>query len=493
MRLRRLVLTFLFTLVVVGSGVLPRSSPRVIAAGPPHIPVCTPMPTGPIPPNAGTKKTGHLAIEIFTLRIPDGQCHPNPDFQSRFPNAPNCRAGGDTLPPGDPLSLPGHSPNTDQDWIRFGVGVFDTGSSVVVIGNVVDTTIAGSLGDTTYLQVCKPPAPDEIDHNCDVSGYASQPPTLDTNLPKSLDVRLWGFAAVNNAPFPFNSPQVEVPSITVRPSDFIAPTLIGTPVAAQVVANINYGNILTRTFAFGSLESPDIKFYVPGDPLIPSVPYEFPLVPQGGFFSPPDTLSSVGPRFRLRNAVFKNGNAAVANLTTAGILYDTGNSTTAINEDVARALGIDPVNGVPVDCQTLGSVHGDIDVKGFMIDRFEMTSTDGMSRYVIHNPLVYVFPGTNPFTANDVAIVAGANYFEPHTVQFNGKAQTLSISTAFNVADADENGQVNCADLAIVRASFGKRAGQLGFDPRADVNRDGIVNINDLSFVSRQLPAGTRC
>jgi hypothetical protein len=34
---------------------------------------------------------------------------------------------------------------------------------------------------------------------------------------------------------------------------------------------------------------------------------------------------------------------------------------------------------------------------------------------------------------------------------------------------------------------------QSGFDPRADVNGDGIVNILDLSFVARQLPAGTVC
>ena len=32
-----------------------------------------------------------------------------------------------------------------------------------------------------------------------------------------------------------------------------------------------------------------------------------------------------------------------------------------------------------------------------------------------------------------------------------------------------------------------------GFDPRADVNGDGIVNILDLSAVARQLPAGKTC
>jgi hypothetical protein len=41
--------------------------------------------------------------------------------------------------------------------------------------------------------------------------------------------------------------------------------------------------------------------------------------------------------------------------------------------------------------------------------------------------------------------------------------------------------------------SFGKRTGQPGFDPRADVNHDGIVNVLDLTLVSQQLVPGIKC
>jgi hypothetical protein len=493
MRLRRLVLTFLVTVVVVVASGLPRSS-SVIAAGP----SCSPAATG-IPSNAGTQPTGPLAIEIYTLRIPAGQCHPNHAFDSR-----GCLPGGDTLPPGPASGSSTGHPNTDQDWIRYGIAVFDTGSSVAVINNVV--TQPGALSDTTYLQVCKPPAPNDTSFNCVV------PPTgTDPNLPLSLDVRLWGLGAVDALTLgaPLDNPQAEVPSIQVRPSDSVVPTLIGAPVAAQTIAHINYGNIVTRNFGFFSVFGPDMTFFSPGDPAIPPVPFAFPLTRQGSFTQALLDNASVGPRFRLATAVLKNGNAAVANgstipstfppnTTTVGFLYDTGNSTTLITEDMARALGIDPVNSVPVDCQTLGAFNGPIDAKGFMIDRFEMTSADGLTRYVIHNPLVYVAPdiqtGTpRPAFPDDIAVVVGANYFAPQTVQFDGPGNTLRLSSALSVADVDENGQVNCADLAIVRASFGKRTGQPGFDPRADVNRDGIVNITDLSLVSRQLPPGTRC
>ena len=75
---------------------------------------------------------------------------------------------------------------------------------------------------------------------------------------------------------------------------------------------------------------------------------------------------------------------------------------------------------------------------------------------------------------------------------------TVSASVRINVVvavrgDLNGDGVVNCADLAIIKAAFGKKTGQIGFDPRADTNGDGIVNILDLSAVARQLPAGTTC
>lgn len=59
--------------------------------------------------------------------------------------------------------------------------------------------------------------------------------------------------------------------------------------------------------------------------------------------------------------------------------------------------------------------------------------------------------------------------------------------------DPNGDGVIDCADLAIVKASFGKRAGQAGFDPRADVNKDGAVDLRDLSAVTRLPPANSTC
>jgi hypothetical protein len=75
----------------------------------------------------------------------------------------------------------------------------------------------------------------------------------------------------------------------------------------------------------------------------------------------------------------------------------------------------------------------------------------------------------------------------------DGSALQFAPAAAKVVGDVNGDGVVNCTDLALVKASYGKRAGQAGFDARADVNGDGIVNVVDVAMVSRALPAGTRC
>lgn len=59
--------------------------------------------------------------------------------------------------------------------------------------------------------------------------------------------------------------------------------------------------------------------------------------------------------------------------------------------------------------------------------------------------------------------------------------------------DVNGDGQINCADIALVKASFGLRTGQPGFNPSADVNHDGVVNVLDLAIVSQKLVPGTKC
>lgn len=59
--------------------------------------------------------------------------------------------------------------------------------------------------------------------------------------------------------------------------------------------------------------------------------------------------------------------------------------------------------------------------------------------------------------------------------------------------DVNGDGLVNCTDVDLVKAAFGKKVGQSGYNRAADVNNDGVVNISDLAFVTQHLLAGTVC
>jgi hypothetical protein len=72
-------------------------------------------------------------------------------------------------------------------------------------------------------------------------------------------------------------------------------------------------------------------------------------------------------------------------------------------------------------------------------------------------------------------------------------AEAITRTPSAAPGDLTGDGRVDCADIAVVKASFGRRTGQPGFDPRADVDTDGIVDIRDLAWVSQKLPAGTSC
>lgn len=84
-------------------------------------------------------------------------------------------------------------------------------------------------------------------------------------------------------------------------------------------------------------------------------------------------------------------------------------------------------------------------------------------------------------------VVAGAD-----SITFTGIASLSTVAAAAPspgtvVGDVNGDRIVNQADIDIVRASFGKREGQPGFDIRADLNRDRVVDIHDLALVSRNL------
>jgi hypothetical protein len=78
-------------------------------------------------------------------------------------------------------------------------------------------------------------------------------------------------------------------------------------------------------------------------------------------------------------------------------------------------------------------------------------------------------------------------------VFFDVSNANFTISLPLVAGDVDGDGAVSCADTAIVKAAYGKRSGQAGFDARADVVKDNLIDARDLAYVTQRLPKGTSC
>jgi hypothetical protein len=135
-------------------------------------------------------------------------------------------------------------------------------------------------------------------------------------------------------------------------------------------------------------------------------------------------------------------------------------------------------------------------------------------RYIQNGTSVEVFStevGVPPFGADipSGGSLTGFTFLLPTTMNLisfkailrpaSGPMQKLIVAGVAREApapvfgDLNADGVANCSDLRIVKQSFGRYFGQAGFDPRADVNLDGVVDVRDLASISQRLPLGTQC
>jgi pectin methylesterase-like acyl-CoA thioesterase len=70
---------------------------------------------------------------------------------------------------------------------------------------------------------------------------------------------------------------------------------------------------------------------------------------------------------------------------------------------------------------------------------------------------------------------------------------TVVYPASATPGDVNADGVVNCQDLYVARSVIGKRADQPGFFPTVDIDRNGVIDVRDISAISRLLPAGTVC
>ncbi|MGC2657072.1 MAG: dockerin type I domain-containing protein, partial [Bryobacteraceae bacterium] len=121
-----------------------------------------------------------------------------------------------------------------------------------------------------------------------------------------------------------------------------------------------------------------------------------------------------------------------------------------------------------------------------------MTPGAHLSLYHI-DPIIGLAPAMNASGSPVIGTVSadGVSAVFDNVVTFSTVVAYLSTGSV--LGDVNGDGKVSCADVSIVKSSFGTHTGQVGYNPAADLNNDGTVNILDLFIVSRQLAAGTVC
>jgi polygalacturonase len=101
-----------------------------------------------------------------------------------------------------------------------------------------------------------------------------------------------------------------------------------------------------------------------------------------------------------------------------------------------------------------------------------------------------------PYDALDVAPFW---YRTRHYVSVNLSGSGLDLNTYVYLVsdrvlgDADGDEAVTCNDLTASRPAVGRKAGQPGYLPSADMDSNGVIDIRDIAAISRLLPVGGHC
>jgi CHAT domain-containing protein/Tfp pilus assembly protein PilF len=274
-------------------------------------------------------------------------------------------------------------------------GLYDSGSTKVRISGVLPNRVGGSnwgKSDTEHLNFAKVETV-----NVRLNGLNAQSPL--------------GYIPIGQ-PGSGHGPQVEVKNISVGPES-VDVTLIGAPVVNQIVAHIDYTEMIADPNT--GVRAPYIDFYWPGDPVIPVPDVTLQLEPFGNLVSTDG--ETPGQRYWLRGVVVQRGGNAVSDQQREyDFLFDTGTTLTIVGDRVANGLDL---SAAPASFDCYGGTGN-----GYVLDAVTMAGISGSYQV---NAAAVCWANDEVKTGD---AVIGANFFDQVQIVLDGPNHVLGVKRA---------------------------------------------------------------
>jgi Aspartyl protease/Dockerin type I domain len=392
------------------------------------------------------------------------------------------------------------NPETD-----FAIGLFDTGSSSHLLG--YGSASRTGVYDANLL----------TSNTVELSGATS---SILAQVSQPLGIFMDGLAAVDpNGATVDDSNMVGESNASVivgeppEPNQPDLPTTVGSPMSVYFATSIRNDRPVTVTYDGNDYTAPDIHFYGPNDPCVPTYANKIPLnlSPTGGadveylpdfqaileFIFQPGSPSVIGGA--LQSLFFVSSvdlhKGTYGAIDKEHFILDTGAQITVIGSNVASRLGLDPANpDFQVDIE---DATGTVTTQpGFYIDSLEIPALGGWLTFT-DVPVVLLDVGSPEGGTLDGII--GMNLFVDFNLVLRGggllgqgppslEFERIPSHPAADIAPPGGDGKVDALDLAALAKAWLSTSDSPNWNADADIAPlgapDGRVDFLDFAVLA---------
>ena len=386
----------------------------------------------------------------------------------------------------------------------YAIGIFDTGSSIHLMGNAAATQ-AGlfSAGLVTYNTTL-------------ISGVTG---STEAWISMPLGLFIGGLGAVEpNGLLLDTSGMVGQTNVSIAVGQGGSPdlpTAVGSPLSAYFAACFLNDQQITVTHDGDEFTGPDIQFYDLDDPCIPSYSNVIPLElrPLGGvsvqyLFDPFDypDYPPISPSIITGNfyqSIFFVASVDLYNGSKSAIdkdrfLLDTGAQITVVGSRIAARLGLDPADP-DFEVEIMGVTGGSIMAPGFYIDSVEIPA---LGEWLSFTNVPVIFLDISSPEGGTVDGVIGMNLFVDLNFVFRGGGlfaqddPRIEFGPAIyriiaDIAPPGGDGAVNFLDLAAFAQAWLAIPTSPNWNSRADMVSDARIDFFDFAVLAQHWLEGT--